>query len=405
MSITTGSVQAPRPEIRALDAWIQAILALHGLDGDGAVGGSLLILAPRLQSIPAAVIHEGTLSPVDRLAWMVIFQAAVEGGGTAAFPSYRALTTTANLGSSATVSRALASLRILRWMTVNRRKAPGEGAGGLTVHTLHGQALALADTLLLDPGYLAYLEGARTHHHARVRALAETEWSRSQAKNTADTALLSERSPAETDRACESRGSRSATSATEALQNSKRRSSSNKQLRKQPNKKKQKNYNNNQNLAPNSATEHVAREAVEDQGLVFPAQLARELRRVALGYLADVPDDARQALLDELAGRLVSAQGGDAPVHDPLRYLRGLCGRARRGQFVPNLGIAVRNRRTRQTPAPERADAPAAPAERSEPADRDAALRALAEIRESLGRSFRASTATLPDRDRKPPDR
>jgi hypothetical protein len=397
-----GSRQAPRPEIRALDAWIQAIMALQGLESDGAVGGSLLILAPRLQSIPARVIHEATLSPVDRLAWMVIFQAAIEGGGIAAFPSYRSLTTTANLGSSATVSRALAALRILRWMTVSRRKAPGEGIGGLTVHTLHGYALPVADTLLLDPGYLAYLKDARTHHHARVRALAETEWSQSQIKNTADTLM--------TARLSDSDASHSATSKSEALQNSKRCSSSNKQLLKQvkqkqqQQKKQQKKYNN-QNPAPNFATEHIAREAVDGQGLVFPAQLPAELRRVALGYLAGVPDDARQALLDELAGRLASAQGGDAPVHDPLRYLRGLCGRARRGEFVANLGIAVRNRRTQQTPATERADAPAAPAERSDSADQEAALRALAEIRESLGMSFRASTATPRDRDQKPPDR
>jgi hypothetical protein len=391
-----GSRQAPRPEIRALDAWIQAIMALQGLESDGAVGGSLLILAPRLQSIPARVIHEATLSPVDRLAWMVIFQAATEGGGIAAFPSYRALTTNANLGSSATVSRALAALRILRWMTVSRRKAPEEGAGGLTVHTLHGHALPVADTLLLDPGYLAYLKDARTHHHARVRALAETEWSQSQIKNTADTLM--------TARLSDSDASHSATSKSEALQNSKRCSSSNKQLLKQE-KQKQKKYNNNQNPAPKFATEHIARETVDGQGLVFPTQMPPELRRVALGYLAAVPEEARQALLDELTGRLASAQGGDAPVHDPLRYLRGLCGRARRGEFVANLGIAVRNRRTQQTPATERADAPAAPAERSESADQDAALRALAEIRESLGMSFRASTATPRDGDQKPPDR
>jgi hypothetical protein len=378
-------------------------MALQGVEGDGAVGGSLLILAPRLQSIPAAVIHESTLSPVDRLAWMVIFQAGVEGGGTAVFPSYRALTTTANLGSSATVSRALASLRILRWMTVNRRKAPGEGTGGLSVHTLHGHALTVADTLLLDPGYLAYLEGARTHHHARVRALAETEWSRSQTHTIDDTALVSDRCPSVT-RARETGVSRSAASAPEALQNSKRRSSSNKQLRKQPNQKEQKYYNNNQNFAPNSATEHVACEAVDDQGLVFPAQLPPELRRLARGYLATVPEDARQAVLDELAGRLVNAQGGDSPVHDPLRYLQSLCGRARRGEFVPNLGIAVRDRRARPDRASPRAEGQAEPPERQEPADREAALRVLAEIRENLGMSFRASTATPPDGDRTPPD-
>ncbi|MEM6483379.1 MAG: hypothetical protein AAF662_00100 [Pseudomonadota bacterium] len=383
-------------------------MALQGVEDDGAVGGSLLILAPHLHSIPAAVIHDATLSPVDRLAWMVIFQAAVEGGGTAAFPSYRSLTTTANLGSSATVSRALASLRILRWMTVSRRKAAGEGTGGLTVYTLHGHALTVADTLLLDPGYLAYLEGARTHHHARVRALAGTEWSRSQTKNTAATALASERRPAVTVCGHESGASGSATSATEALQNSKRRSSSNKQLRKQPNQKKQKKqkkYNNNQNPAPNSATEHVAREAVDDQGLVFPALLPSELHRVAQGYLAKLPEDARQAVLDELAGRLVNAQAGDSPVRDPLRYLQSLCGRARRGEFVPNLGIAVRDRRERTSTVSPRAEAPAGLPERQEPADWEAALRVLAEIRESLGQSFRASTATPPSGNRKPPDR
>jgi len=372
-------------------------MALKGVDGDGAVGGSLLILAPRLGSIPAEVILEATLAPVDKLAWMVIFQAAAEGGGVAPFPTYRALTTTANLGSSATVSRALAALRILRWMTVSRRKVPGESTGALNVHTLHGHALTAADTLLLDPGYLAYLKDARTHHHARVRALAETEWSQCSVLKTTVTPS--------TNRVSEAGVSSFETSKPEAFQNSKCCSSSEKKLLKLPNQEKQKKHNNNQNFAPSPATEHIACEELDGQGLVFPEQLPPEQRRVVQGYLAGVPDDNRQAVLDELAGRLASARGGGSRVHDPLRYLHGLCDRARRGKFVPNLGIAVRNRRTQRPQVSQPTEAPAGPLERPQPSDPEAALRALAEIREALGKSFRASTATPPDSDWKPTDR
>jgi hypothetical protein len=431
MSIDTGRPRAPRTEIRALDAWIEAIMALQGVEGDGAVAGSLLILAPRLQSIPAEIIHEGTLSPVDRLAWMVIFQAAIDGGGTASFPSYRALTGSANLGSSATVSRALATLRILRWMTVSRRKAPGEGVGGLTVHTLHGYALTVEDALLLDPGYLDYLEGARTHHHARVRALAEAEWSRYQNQAKAQTQTQTHTKPRKNaavelpaDRlqtsiagVRESAHPDSGSSESEALQNSKYCSSSSKQLPKQQKTVKQKKHNNHRNLAPNPAAEYVARETSSGKELVFPEQFAPEQRQAAQRYLANVPGDIRQAVIDELTGRLAVARSGGTPVRDPLGYLRGLCDRARRGKFVANLGIAVRDRRgsapmttTREEAAAEpeereKPQKPQKPSDRPERVDREAALQVLAEIRQSLGQSFRSSTATPPSSDRNRTDR
>ncbi|MEQ8516013.1 MAG: hypothetical protein RIC38_10450 [Chromatocurvus sp.] len=131
--------------------------------------------------------------------------------------------------------------------------------------------------------------------------------------------------------------------------------------------------------------------------LVLPSRLAPSQHPAVARYLADVPAVNRQPVLDELAGRLNAEQRGATPVHDVLRYLHQLCRRAQGGGFAPNLGVAVRDARNRhipESPSPP----PEAPAETAtETVDHELALRALAEIRETLGMSLRSPTATPPD--------
>ena len=139
-----------------------------------------------------------------------------------------------------------------------------------------------------------------------------------------------------------------------------------------------------------------AREAVALAGLVLPSRLAPAQYSVVARYLADIPEADRQAVLDELAGRIDAEQRGAKPVYDALRYLHQLCHRARAGDFVPNLGVAVRKARDAQSQVPTDPTSPTAPRP-TEPVDREAGLRALAEIRETLGMSLRVNTREDPD--------
>lgn len=85
--------------------------------------------------------------------------------------------------------------------------------------------------------------------------------------------------------------------------------------------------------------------------LVFPSRLTPNQRASAERYLAAIPEAQRQALLDELEGRLRAASQGMAPVYDELRYLQRLCGQATAGAFEPNQGLKVQAERERRREA------------------------------------------------------
>ena len=119
--------------------------------------------------------------------------------------------------------------------------------------------------------------------------------------------------------------------------------------------------------------------------LVFPTRLQDNQRALAARYLATIPEHCRQAVLDELAGRLQAEQRGARPVYDELRYLHRLCMQVNRGGFSPNLGLKMQDERERRQEAAERARAQAAERERKASTSRPIGENAIAEIRKLLG--------------------
>jgi hypothetical protein len=87
---------------------------------------------------------------------------------------------------------------------------------------------------------------------------------------------------------------------------------------------------------------------------VYPGRLTPEQRETAARQLAAIPGDLRQAVLDELEGRLRAERQGAKPVYDALSYLRHLCGKAAAGDFEANLGLKVRDERRRRQEEAER---------------------------------------------------
>ena len=141
-------------------------------DGTPSTADALLFLGNGHHAVPALVVHDPVLEPVDKLIWMVIYQRGRGMGATAVFPGYTEIARLANVASTATVARAIAILRATRWLSlcVRGRDAGGRFSGN--VYALHDEPLPLADALHLDPGYMAFLQAARRHHHARVRRIA-----------------------------------------------------------------------------------------------------------------------------------------------------------------------------------------------------------------------------------------
>ena len=74
--------------------------------------------------------------------------------------------------------------------------------------------------------------------------------------------------------------------------------------------------------------------------LGFPKQLAPPQRRALHDRLTVLNHGQAQQILDELSGRMAVAQ-----VKNPLRYCATLIERMQRGEFVPELGLNVADRR------------------------------------------------------------
>lgn len=398
-----------RPETHALDALIRETLARGSRGGSSA--DALLFLGNRHHAFPVVVVQDPVLEPVDKLVWMVICLSGQSTDSGAVFPSYADIARLANVSSTSTVSRAIAILRATRWLSLCARSRDTKGRFGGNVYALHDEPLPLADALHLDPGYMEFLKAAASHHHARVRRVVTAvsvsldEDIRSGKDVLAPVNPMARRIDAL--QATQGRGDRRYFSFTadvvanltnsgapqacgdqdqnskavaQHLQNSKpvrRRSSSSSSSSK---------YKKTTTTTPTEST-NTAREAVSLDSLIVPPRLKDNQRALAARYLATIPVEHRQPVLDELAGRFEAERHGAKPVYDELRYLHHLCVQVNRGGFVPNLGLKVQGERDRRRREAERLRAEAAERERErqEREKRPPGESPLAEIRKLLG--------------------
>ena len=125
------------------------------------------------QAIPALVIQDPVLEPVNKLVWMVIMLQARETGGRTVFPSYDRLASKTNVSSTSTISRAIAILRLTRWLTLCAKVRGKGGQFKGNFYVLHDEPLPFVDALYLDAQYMQFLEQSVKHHHARVRVVAQ----------------------------------------------------------------------------------------------------------------------------------------------------------------------------------------------------------------------------------------
>lgn len=156
----------------ALETLIQSSLeALRDGRGDSRAAEALLFVGHWNDALPRLLLHDAVLEPVDKIVWAVIKTRADPARGTA-FPSYATIGRLANVGSEATVSRALAILRVTRWLTACGRVRDFRGRFRGSVYVLHDEPLSLTDTLYLDPAYMAFTRQSMEHRHARVAQVA-----------------------------------------------------------------------------------------------------------------------------------------------------------------------------------------------------------------------------------------
>ncbi len=154
-----------------MDAYIQASVD-RLLENGQAPSDGMLFLGNWHDAMPRMVFSDPVLKSVDRNVWAVIRTTSGAGSMTA-FPGYREIAARANIQSDATVARAIAILRITRWLSLCvrvRDRATGRFRGN--VYALHDEPLPLVDALHLDPEYMDFLRRCTRQTNKQVRAVA-----------------------------------------------------------------------------------------------------------------------------------------------------------------------------------------------------------------------------------------
>jgi hypothetical protein len=364
--------EAVRPETLALDALIQETLTRAKVSSETGTHDTLLFLGNRHQAFPTAVIKDPVLAPVDKLVWMVILLAVRETAGNTAFPGYTAIAEMANIASRSTIARTIAILRATRWLTLcgRMREASGRFRGNL--YALHDEPLPLADAIHLDKDYMAFLNQAVTHGHARVRAVAQGVLSSLDEDIQAGRNVCGMEHPIE--RRIEStvsspdNGPRRFFTFTDNVIRKLRHSAvesdrvsihhdQNSNMDQQDrvrNSTGQKSNSvgnsssNNNKYKTTTKSGEVSKIDINGEGgkpLVYPKRLGDNQRDIANRYLGPLEPAQRQQILDELEGRFQAEQKGMKPVYDEISFLIRLCKRAQAGEFQPNLGLNVADAR------------------------------------------------------------
>ena len=355
-----------RPETRALDALIDAAIKRGGRRSNAKTGAdSMLFLGNRHGPFPALVVQNPVLEPVDKLVWMAIMLKAKETGCVAAFPSYAALMQTANVSAKATIARAIAILRITRWLTLCGRMRERDGRFKGNVYVLHDEPLPLIDVMHLDVEHLKFLRESVDHYHARVRTVARA------ALDTIDEDIGAGRDVCADESVWDRRiqAAESVEGATprrffafSARVMTELRSNNDKPHRPDHRVQNMKTVDggvqnlNRQNLNSVCCSSYIyktttttTRDAEKNDGvtgekgvpLIYPKRLVGDQRELADRYLATVSAASRQLILDELEGRFRSEQKGMAPLYDEMSFLFSLCKAMKNKEFKANLGIKV----------------------------------------------------------------
>ena len=325
--------RAVRAETLALDALIDRAVSQVCHGADKGAPDALLFLGNWHEAFPVLVVQDPVLEPVDKVVWMVIGASARAAGTHTAFPSYAEIARRANVASTSTVSRSVAILRATRWLSLCARVRDVGGRFRGNVYALHDEPLPLADALYLDPGYMQALRAARTHHHARVRRVVDAVLESIDEDIGEGRDVLAPESALErrleAHRAVHGGESRRYFTFSAAVlsrlasrvphapsidRDQKSKAVPHRLRNSSPQNSKAVRsstyiYKTTTTTTPSSAAQN-SKAAVVHATLVYPERLSANQRGLAARYLASIPGEHRQGVLDELEGRLQAERQG-----------------------------------------------------------------------------------------------
>jgi hypothetical protein len=397
--------QRSRPVPRALGALIQGAVDALRRKADSKPNDAMLFLGNGHQAFPSLVVLDPILEPVDKVVWMVIRQHAGETGRSTAFPSYTEILKGANISSHSTVARSLGILRAARWLTLCARVRGDGGRFRGNVYALHDEPLPLADTVQLDPHYMGFLQEARTHRHRRVRAVAAGVLDSIDQDIAAGVDLAVPESPVARrlealDTLGEHGGNRYFSFSAEVVARLRNGQSAGPDPdRLQISKTAGDRLRNSKTVCSSSyinttTTENTGRSTQKSKtvpkepALCYPSRLSENERALAERYLARLPENRRQQVLDELEGRIRAERKGADPVISEVQYLAHLCRCVENGTFQFALGLKVqdeRDQRRREAQQRQRDQLAQAEARKRRASSREGQANPLAEVKRRLG--------------------
>jgi hypothetical protein len=133
------------------------------------------------ETVPRRLLLDDRLTPLERNTWQV-FRLLINDDGLTAFPTYDQLRPYLGMqpgkpASRETVSKALVTLRLTRWLSLGRRvrnDLSGQVQGN--VYLLHDEPVTPAEAIELDKDYLQLLAQSMQHSTKVIREVAEIAW-------------------------------------------------------------------------------------------------------------------------------------------------------------------------------------------------------------------------------------
>lgn len=151
-----------------------------GIEGSSPYSGIIFSGNPH-ETVPRRLLLDDRLTPLERNTWQV-FRLLINDDGLTAFPTYDQLRPYLGMqpgrpASRETVSKALVTLRLTRWLSLGRRvrnDLSGQVQGN--VYLLHDEPVTPAEALEFDKDYLQLLAQSMQHQTKVIREVAEIAW-------------------------------------------------------------------------------------------------------------------------------------------------------------------------------------------------------------------------------------
>ncbi len=327
---------------------------------EGRIRSGLLFTGNVHDAIPRRLLLDTRLSPLDKMAWMMIRLYAQNNEG-AIFPTYDELqlqlaSPGKGKASRETVSRVLLMLRITGWLSLCKRVRDDKGRVRGNIYAQHDEPLTFCDAEAMDPRYLdivaeACMSWNRTisqtardilceikndpgmrHYHSHISQLEARIGSAQTPGQMAARQRVTEdrmRPGSETEPVV-----RTLSSAPEKLSSET-----------EPGKKMgQKRQSSDPEPSGKSAGYHRVREpnhyvrnithSVIKNTYVLPASLTGQIREedaiMLTSQLQALPEALAQGVLESLSGML-----GSQSLQNPVGWLLAVLKRAREGNFYP----------------------------------------------------------------------